>query len=316
MKPDTVCSVQAQESHPWHARQGPAALICPSPPHCTWCSWGLHLQPQHSSSFFAKQEHLFTEAASKVSVPCVNFPSRWLVLGNNRPRRLACPSPHVLTAASAKTRSKKTQMMFWGRDKVWKTWNCLLRLALFSDQTHQCSLRASLKGHSQHAAKGVRPAQTRASKSKVQGALKQVCNFGMETHHLLLRLHPRTVYTSPGVNRSKVKVNLSSTKAHGVGPSWEVAEEGADLLTLCSLQGQIHVSCSWGFSQVPCTREQLFRSPHFSEQYYTKYRSQSCAVTDSVTSHHHNAHLHQLNKKGLLDNASSCLHGPASEPGY
>lgn len=35
-----------------------------------------------------------------------------------------------------------------------------------------------------------------------------------------------------------------------------------------------------------------------------------------VTLYHHNAHPAQLNKKGLLNDMSSCLHGPASESGY
>lgn len=144
MKPDTVCSVQAQESHPWYPRQGLAAMLCsiPSPPCSILCSWGLHSQLQHTTSLFSKQEHLFIEGASKVSVQCVHFPSRWLVLGNNKHRQLACHSPHVLTTAFA-NRFKKTKMMFWGRDKGFQTWNGLLQLVLFSDQTHQSSLKAS-----------------------------------------------------------------------------------------------------------------------------------------------------------------------------
>lgn len=39
--------------------------------------------------------------------------------------------------------------------------------------------------------------------------LYQVYNFGMETQSLLLVSLPSTVYINLGVNRSKVKVNLS-----------------------------------------------------------------------------------------------------------
>lgn len=74
------------------------------------------------------------EAASKVSVQFVNFPSRWQVLGNYKPRQLTCPNPHVLTTAFANN-FKKTHMVFWGRDKVFQTQNWLLQLSLVSDQT-------------------------------------------------------------------------------------------------------------------------------------------------------------------------------------
>lgn len=97
-------------------------------------------------------------------------------------------------------------MVFWGRDKVFQTWNWLLQLSLASDQT-QSSLKALLKGHSQQAAEGVRPAGTGAF--TVYRALYQVYNFGMETQRLLLASLPSTVYINPGVNRNKVKVNLS-----------------------------------------------------------------------------------------------------------
>lgn len=97
-------------------------------------------------------------------------------------------------------------MMFWGRDKGFQTWNWLLQLSLVSDQT-QSSLKAPLKGHSQQAAKGDRPAGTGAF--TVYRVLYQVYNFGMEIQRLLLVSLPSTVYINLGVNRSKVKVNLS-----------------------------------------------------------------------------------------------------------
>lgn len=134
------------------------ALLCsiPNPSHSISCSWGFPLQPQNTTHLFSKQNQLFTEAVSKVSVQPVNFPSHWQVLGNNKPRQLTRPSLYVLTTAFANP-FKKTQMVFWGRDKVFQTWNWLLQLSLASDQT-QSSLKAPLNGHSQQTAKGVRPA--------------------------------------------------------------------------------------------------------------------------------------------------------------
>lgn len=201
MKPDTLCSVEAQEQHP----RWPCCAPSLGPSRPISCSWGFPLQPQNTTRLFSKQDQLCTEAASKVSVQCVNFPSRWQVLGNNKPRQLTYPSPHVVTTAFANP-FQKTQMMFWGKDKVFQTWNWLLQLSLVSDQT-QSSLKVPLKGHSQQAAKGVRPAGTGAL--TVYRALYQVYNFGMETQCLFLVSLPSTAYINLGVNRSKVKVNLS-----------------------------------------------------------------------------------------------------------
>lgn len=181
----------------------PQPCSIPNPSHSISCSWAIPLQPQNTTRLFSKQDQLFIEAESKVSVQCVNFPSRWQVLGNNKPRQLTCPSPHVLTTAFANP-FKKTQMMFGGRDKVFQTWNWLLQLSLVSDQTRG-SLKAPLKGHK--AAKGVRPAGI--GTFTVYRALYQVYNFGMETQRLLPVSLPSTVYIKLGVNRSKVKVNLS-----------------------------------------------------------------------------------------------------------
>lgn len=94
-------------------------------------------------------------------------------------------------------------MVFW--DKVLQTWNWLLQLSLVSDQT-QSSSEVPLKGHSQQAAKGVR---LQGLGHSVYRALYQVYNFSMESQRLLLVSLPSTVYINLGVNRSKVKVNLS-----------------------------------------------------------------------------------------------------------
>lgn len=106
-----------------------------SPPHLVLLGSPLTAQAIPPASSQSKHKLLWRQQ-SKVSVQCVHFPNRWLVLGNAKPGQLACPGPHVLTTAFANP-FKTTQMMLWGRDKVLQTGNWLLQLALVSDQTHR-----------------------------------------------------------------------------------------------------------------------------------------------------------------------------------
>lgn len=158
-----------------------------------------------------------------------------------------------------------------------------------------------MKGHSQQAAKGIRPAETQAS--RVQGALYQVYNFGMETQRLLLCLPPQHC-----VHKSRSKQEQGESQSFLDKSTWSWASlgggrrggRGADLLTLCSLQGQINVSCSRSFSQVLCTRVQVYRSPRFTSASSIRqniFPRPVLSWTD-VTSHHHNAHLDSLARKG------------------
>lgn len=140
----------------------------------------------------------------------------------------------------------------------------------------------------------------------------------METQRSPLRLPPQHC-----VHKARSKQEQGESQSLSDKSTWSWASLGggrgggrsAGLLTLCNLQGQRNISCSWGFSGtlyertiIPIT---LFL---FSEQYYTKHPSQTCAIRDRC--HLTPPHLGQLHKKGLLDNMSSCPHGPALEPGY
>lgn len=134
-----------------------------------------------------------------------------------------------------------------------------------------------MKGQRQQAAKGLRPAETQASKA--QGALYQVYNFGAETQRWLLRLPPQhCVHTSTskqeqGESQPLLDKGTWSRARLGGGTR---GGRGADLLTLCSLRGQRDPSGSWWFCQGLCTRGHLYGST--CEQRYTKHLSQTCAV--------------------------------------
>lgn len=113
---------------------------------------------------------------------------------------------------------------------------------------------ANCKGSQPHSDSGI----------EARAALYQVYNFGTETQRLLLRLPPQHC-----VHKARSKQEQGESQSFSDKSTWSWASLGggtrggrsADLLTLCNLQGQRKVSCSWGFSQVLCMKGPLYQSP-------------------------------------------------------
>lgn len=118
MKPDTLRSLETQEQHPWDPRQ---PCCAPALTHPTIsCSWGFPLQSHNTTHLFSKQDQLFIEAASKVSVQCVNFPiplaSSWEITNPG-----SSPAPAYMSSPPPlQTLSKKPKWCFGAETKFSK----------------------------------------------------------------------------------------------------------------------------------------------------------------------------------------------------